>query len=78
MTGTSGRQRVQESAIGEYRIAGSDPAVFAAFGTFVIPFFNKIKASAVQNATLAETRDLLLPRLMSGEVHVRDAEKLVG
>jgi type I restriction enzyme S subunit len=31
-----------------------------------------------ESRTLAATRDLLLPKLMSGEVRVKDAEKLVG
>jgi type I restriction enzyme S subunit len=31
----------------------------------------------LQNRTLAETRDYLLPKLMSGEVRVSDAEALI-
>ena len=31
-----------------------------------------------ENSTLSTTRDFLLPKLMSGEVRVKDAEKLVG
>jgi type I restriction enzyme S subunit len=73
MTGTSGRQRAQETAIGEYRIVGADPGVYSAFGAFVMPFFRKIRANAIENGTLAEARDYLLPKLMSGEVSVRDA-----
>ncbi len=30
-----------------------------------------------ESATLARTRDMILPKLMSGELRVRDAEKLV-
>lgn len=30
-----------------------------------------------QNETLAALRDTLLPKLMSGEIRVRDAEKVV-
>ena len=28
--------------------------------------------------TLAQTRDLLLPKLMSGEIRLKDAERIVG
>lgn len=31
-----------------------------------------------QSRTLAAIRDLLLPKLMSGEVRVKDAERLLG
>lgn len=34
--------------------------------------------SAAENAKLAELRDTLLPKLMSGEIRVRDAERRVG
>lgn len=30
-----------------------------------------------ENQTLAQLRDTLLPKLMSGELRVRDAEKMV-
>jgi type I restriction enzyme S subunit len=36
------------------------------------------EANKLENRTLAATRDLLLPKLMSGEVRVKDAERLVG
>lgn len=32
----------------------------------------------IESDTLAATRDLLLPKLMSGEIRVKDAEKIVG
>lgn len=38
----------------------------------------RIRAAIRENATLATTRDDLLPLLMSGKVRVRDAEKRVG
>lgn len=41
-------------------------------------FFDRIGVNVTESRTLAATRDLLLPKLMSGEIRVRDAEKLVG
>ncbi|MDP3566414.1 restriction endonuclease subunit S [Sediminibacterium sp.] len=38
------------------------------------PLLNLIQSRGAENRTLAETRDYLLPKLMSGEVRVRDAE----
>lgn len=44
-----------------------------AFEDAVSPLFDRIRASVSENRTLAETRDYLLPRLMSGQVRVDDA-----
>jgi type I restriction enzyme S subunit len=40
-------------------------------------FRQKIDCAIIENKTLAETRDYLLPKLMSGEVRVSDAEALI-
>lgn len=52
--------------------------VCEAFAATVAPFFAKYRANADESKSLAEMRNLLLPKLMSGEVRVKDAEKLVG
>jgi type I restriction enzyme, S subunit len=52
--------------------------VLQMFEFAVGPLFEKIRANAAESRTLAETRDLLLPKLMSGEIRMRDAEKAVG
>ncbi len=42
------------------------------------PLFDRIKANVIESRTLAATRDALLPKLMSGELRVRDAEALAA
>lgn len=42
------------------------------------PLFDRIKAAVDENRTLAQTRDYLLPRLMSGEVRVGDAAQEIA
>jgi type I restriction enzyme S subunit len=42
---------------------------------FVHPI--QAKLFSRENVTMAATRDLLLPKLMSGEVRVKDAAKIV-
>jgi type I restriction enzyme, S subunit len=44
--------------------------VAAAFETVVAPLMEKIKANSIQGRTLAELRDALLPKLLSGELRV--------
>ena len=41
------------------------------------PIFDEIAVRCFENETLSQTRDLLLPKLMSGDVRLRDAEKAV-
>lgn len=44
------------------------PELLSAIEVTLAPFFSRLKASVHESRTLAETRDFLLPRLMSGEV----------
>ena len=48
-----------------------------AFDAIVSPMLERIIANERESRTLAQTRDLLLPRLMSGELRVAEAEKIV-
>jgi type I restriction enzyme, S subunit len=51
--------------------------VLEAFSALTGPLIEQMEANKRQNITLAQTRDLLLPKLMSGEIRLRDAAKLV-
>lgn len=75
MTGTSGRQRVAPTAMDHFRIAMPSEPVAVCFGDMVRPLFNFIRAGMDESRKLAAMRDYLLPRLLSGEVRVRDAER---
>lgn len=54
-----------------------EPATFA-FEALVSPMRDRMDANLRENETLAATRDLLLPKLMSGELRIRDAETIVA
>ena len=79
MTGSSGRQRVPADSLDKYRIftPKMDSPIFRHFGELVSPMFGRIKAAMEQSRTLAALRDALLPKLLSGEIRVADAEKIV-
>ena len=57
-------------------VVPSEPAR-SAFDAIVSPMLERIIANERESRTLAQTRDLLLPRLMSGELRVAEAEKIV-
>lgn len=52
-------------------------AVHTAFDKIIDPWFSLVRKNTDEARTLTQTRDLLLPKLMSGEIRLRDAEKQV-
>lgn len=56
----------------------SAPATAWAFEELASPMMESILKNVLENQKLAEMRDCLLPKLISGEVRVREAEKIVG
>jgi type I restriction enzyme, S subunit len=50
----------------------------AKLGEVIAPLIDRIVRNELESRTLAQTRDLLLPRLMSGELRVAEEERLVG
>lgn len=77
MTGTSGRQRVSATALNHYELTKPLPQLAVAFGERIAPLFALIKAHMDESRTLAKTRDALLPKLLSGEIRIPQAEQLV-
>ena len=60
-----------------YKIVLPTAAVARRFTELVRPMFDRIRASIFEQATLAALRDALLPKLMSGELRVQSAERIV-
>jgi type I restriction enzyme S subunit len=70
MTGATGRQRVQARALAEYAIACPDSALLGRFREAVAPMFEQVHLLAEKNTNLRWTRDLLLPKLVAGDLAV--------
>jgi type I restriction enzyme S subunit len=54
------------------RLLADDAA--AEFLSVVVPMFGQLLGNSIENQRLAELRDVLLPRLMSGEIDVADID----
>ena len=79
VTGTSkSHQRVSPNALLELDVLTGSLDVFEAFERIIIPLIDKMLADRRENRALAQTRDLLLPKLMSGEIRIKDAERIIG
>ena len=63
---------------GQSAVPSLTPEILRAFDETAGPLFDRIVANEKENRTLAATRDFLLPKLMSGEIRVAQAEKLAG
>jgi len=74
MSGTSGRQRIQNDMLGRFLLALPTESVANAFSDFVMPIQKSITANHKQAQTLGLLRDTLLPRLISGQLRLPDAE----
>lgn len=72
MSGATGRQRVRVESLVGYPIAQPEGELVAKYHAFAQPCFKKIRGLANKNANLRQQRDLLLPKLISGEIDVSD------
>ncbi|MEJ8821529.1 restriction endonuclease subunit S [Variovorax humicola] len=74
MSGTSGRQRIQNNVLGRYVVAVPSDEIAAAFAAIGEPVQRSIAANHQQALTLATLRNTLLPRLISGQLRLPEVE----
>lgn len=67
---TNSRQRATPSVTLTYDIIVPDEKTIQAFCSIVSPMYDTIENNIKENQKLAETRDKLLPKLMSGELDI--------
>ena len=70
MTGTSGRQRARTEALAMYPLPIPSAEIWVEFGLSLKRAFAKIESIHRESRTLESLRDVLLPKLVSGEVEV--------
>lgn len=79
VTGTSkSHQRAQPQALLALPVAFPTAPVAEAFADLADPLLRRSMACQRESRTLAALRDTLLPRLISGELRVPDAERLLA
>src|ERR1017187_2361593 len=77
MSGATGRQRVQEACFGRFFVAQPDKITLEQFRAIASPMFRLVHSLSLKNNNLHTTRDLLLPKLISGKISVEAAAELV-
>jgi type I restriction enzyme S subunit len=69
--------RTSWEVMARYPLCLPSEQVSQAFQRTVAPMLDRIILNIHESSSLAKTRDVLLPKLMSGEIRLREAEKLV-
>ncbi len=69
---------IQRKHLTDAQIAVAPVESMKKFDTVIAPQFDQLVSNAQQSRSLAQLRDTLLPKLISGELRVHDAERIVG
>ena len=77
MTGTSGRQRVPARALSQLTLPSPPDAIAKEFEQLLQPLIARASETASESRTLATVRDMLLPKLVVGELRVTATEKFI-
>jgi type I restriction enzyme S subunit len=78
VTGTSGsHQRVKPVDLQRMAVPIPASAPVRIFTDSVSPMLRRIALNVAESTSLADLRDLLLPKFVSGELRIRDAEEMV-
>ena len=77
MSGTSGRQWIQNDVLGRYLLVIPGREIALVFGDVIEPIQKSIAANHETAQTLATLRDTLLPRLISGQLCLPEAKALL-
>jgi type I restriction enzyme S subunit len=77
MTGSSGRQRVPAESLSHFQLVAPSKPIAEAFGIQVKPLFERAKIALQELRITTALRDVVLPKLISGEIRINDAEKFL-
>lgn len=78
MQGTSGRQRADASVLENHVWIVPSKELLVKFGIFSDSILNGNRSRYAENKSLAQIRDTLLPKLLSGEITLPEAEQSVS
>lgn len=79
VTGTSNsHQRIKPDQVAKIEHVVPTPTVVKAFESLAAPLFERVHANRLQAQTLATLRDTLLPRLISGQLRLPEAQALAA
>jgi type I restriction enzyme S subunit len=72
------RASLNAQVLSAFQLIVPPPAIADAFQKKISALRSKVNANVVESQTLSELRDTLLPKLISGELHTPDVERVLG
>ena len=75
--GSTGQTELSPASLGGLMVTVAPKSLQAAFEEVVRPLRDLVTHNSDQSGTLAQTRDLLLPKLMSGEIRLQEADEVL-
>jgi type I restriction enzyme S subunit len=72
MTGATGRQRVHPESFASYYLAVPPKDLMTEFTKLAKPMFKSIYNLSLRNENLKQQRDMLLPKLISGQIELKE------
>ena len=69
---------ISKSSFRPILVATPPDALMKEFDRIARPLYSRVVCNERESRTLAELRDALLPKLLSGELRIPDAERIVG
>lgn len=70
-------QEISKSNFRPLSVVIASDTLHKAFDSIIGSLYEKLAQNEKESRTLAQTRDLLLPKLMSGEIRLREAERMI-
>jgi type I restriction enzyme S subunit len=69
---------IQRCHLSEAKVLVPPPRLLDVMDRHIAPLLQRLISNRIESRTLADLRDTLLPKLISGELRVRDAERIIG
>ncbi len=71
------QQHINKNNVNDLRLLRPSEHLMQAYLRVARPIFDRVKANCFESRTLAALRDMLLPKLLSGEIRVKGAKRMV-
>lgn len=72
------QQHINKNDVLDFDVIYPTEKIISSFSEIASPLFKRIGVAVRENLVLSELRDMLLPKLISGELRIPDAEKFLG
>ena len=73
----SAQQNISQEIVANLPTTIPDTSLCSCFDVLVAPFFQRAVSNLLESRTLADVRDALLPKLIAGEIRVRQSENVI-